>query len=168
MKYFIIAVFFLLSIHASSQVSDNAARQDNSRERVQMLNMGVSFVPPVGFEKARDSKAFVQKSTASSILLFEVPGISYKLYKDTLNADYFNSQNLNLFRQEKMEFSDHEGYIYECSFSVESHTFHRLFYITGNLQKTIIFIANYPENIKSHIIGLVNRSIKSIKIETSN
>ena len=161
-KIFLITILFIISFHIKAQNLDSL---DNNLppKRIEQKNTSISFIPPEGFVQKKGSRAFIHKATASSLLVFEIPGISYKLYKDTLNTNYFRSQNLTLINREKKRFSEgEEGYLIECKFTVKSHTFHRLMYVTGSMHKTILFLANYPEEIKSDIKKPIYKSIRSL------
>jgi hypothetical protein len=161
-KILLITILFHIGLYTSAQNLDTLNKNLPPR-RIQFGQTSVNFIPPKGFVQPKKSKAFIHKATASSLLIFEIPGISYALYIDTLNANYFESQNLKLLKKEKKSFSKMNGYLLECKFKANSHTFNRLIYVTGNLHKTILYVVNYPEQVKSEIKPSIYQSIRSLQ-----
>ena len=122
---------------------------------------------PSFFEKGEGFKGFIHKESGTSIVFHSYPDYSYKLYHSGYikQSDYLNTSNTTLAGIDTVKYGRNSGYLYRFNFAPEEVQigYKRKLFITGNINKTLLVMINYPETLDDEISGYFEKALKSIK-----
>jgi len=151
-------VFFVFIINSS-------VFSQNNPSRIKAAHNQLSIVLPDGFEQSKNFSGFINRSSASSILLYQLNTVGYMQYLDSLSPAYFDSQNLVVNSRIDIKESNLYGKLIECQYQVDTLWFNRVFFIAGNDSETTLFLINYPSSMDAEMKTVVLETIRSIKHE---
>ncbi len=160
MKPAILFIFFILfTINLPSQ--DLNGQLDENRRIID--DLGISLVLPPEFKETNKSGRFLHQASGTSLIVYKTDQIAYQIYKDSLNERYFNSQNLILLQKEFITEGEMDGYLFECSTVINEVPFTRLFFVTGDINQTILVIVNLLTKVYDEIYPTIYNSFLTLR-----
>jgi hypothetical protein len=113
-----------------------------------------------------EDNILIGRATSTSLLVRQVPNVSYLFYKDYFTAAYFENQNITLI--DTLEFSlenNEKAFVFKTQLTIDSINFTRYYIITGDLNKSIVFVLNTLPRVEDRIYALFAEEIKKIKFD---
>ncbi len=119
--------------------------------KVKLSGTDFYFRLPDGFVVSPVFSGIIHKATGSSVLITQVDNISYLMYIDYFNDNYFLENNLILVRQDTIDLPTERAYVFEATFMLQEQEFTRYYIITGNMNSTVLLILNASDAVAERI-----------------
>ncbi len=161
----LLLILFVFSISCFAQTNEN--KEKFFKTTIKNITLNV----PMGFEAIQNQDGFLHKGSASTLMINEVSNSPF-----SFSASYFDAKNLEkdgakLIEQQNVKTaSGMDAILFTLSLSIKGQNdnppvdFERMILLTGNDNKTICIVANYPVMIKKLIQETLKSSMLSVVI----